>query len=358
MERFILSLILSSLTMTTVSIIYMLISRLLKNKQSAKWRYYGWILIFAGFVTPYKISVGKAAVNVNLYYSTVTVGKNSYVSVGFGEMLKNGFFDIVFLIWITGVIFFLGKSFLKQRAFKKSVSRLGSSASENIKEITNSIADELFIWNKIEVLTVSGVVSPLVTGFFNATIILPDTHYSEKELRLIIKHELIHFKGRDIFISAFMLFAKAVNWFNPFMNLFLQKAQQECEMLCDERVMAGEDLETRKLYCSSILNSLSSKDSQRQKSLKPALSSNFNISAKGIKQRLKMILSFDKKYKLRIVVLLTAAIILLTGTAAAFSDNMTYTDYGEAFATTSFETVVSDEIYAEAVASVVYNANP
>ncbi len=66
MERLVLSLLTSSLTMTAVAFVYMLLSKVLIEHWSAKWRYYTWVLIFAGFIMPYKPSFGTVAVSFNI----------------------------------------------------------------------------------------------------------------------------------------------------------------------------------------------------------------------------------------------------------------------------------------------------
>lgn len=116
-----------------------------------------------------------------------------------------------------------------------------------------------------------------------------------------------------------MLIAQAVNWFNPFIILFVRNAEQQCEMYCDERAMEGESEESKKLYCQSILNT-ALVNTKPTMYLKPILSSNFNISKSGLKQRLKTILSTQKRYSLRIIVALMAALIAMSGTVFAFTD--------------------------------------
>ena len=336
MERFVLSLLTSSLTMTAVAFVYMLLSKILRERWSAKWRYYTWVLIFAGFIMPYKPSFGNAAVNFNIQRQTAEVGSGYYV-------LSNESFDIfqmMFIVWVMGAVLFMVKALIEQQMFVRSVKRLSHSVDEKTKKLTDRLTDELLIWQRVKAVRLNEISTPMIIGFFSPTIILPQKDFTEEELRLILKHELMHFKSKDLFIKAFMLTAQAVNWFNPFLRLFLMKAGQECEMYCDERVIAGETEYHRKLYCRSILNTALNAAEADVKP-RPVLSSCFNIGRKGLKQRLKTILSVKKRYKLGIVCGAVAVMIALTGTIFAFSENNddieNSGDFTEYFSATAFD---------------------
>lgn len=335
MERFVLSLLTSSLTMTAVAFVYMLLSKVLIEHWSAKWRYYTWVLIFAGFIMPYKPSFGTAAVSFNIQQQAAEAGSGYTLSKEYFDI-----FQIMFIVWVLGAVLFMAKALIKQQMFVRSVKRLSRSVDANTEKLIDSLTDELLIWQRVKVVRLKEISTPMIIGFFNPKIILPQKDFIEEELRLILKHELMHFKSRDLFIKAFMLMAQAVNWFNPFLRLFLIKAEQECEMYCDERVMAGETEYHKKLYCQSILHTALNA-AEADVKLRPVFSSGFNISRKGLKQRLKTILSVKKKYKLGIVCGVVAVTIALTGTIFAFSENNDdiehYGDFTEYFSTTAFD---------------------
>ena len=351
MERFVLSLLTSSVTMTAVAFVYMLLSKILREHWSAKWRYYTWVLIFFGFIMPYKLSFGNAAVNFNTQQQTVGVGNGHYT-------LPNesfDFFRMMFIVWALGAALFAAKTLMEQQSFVRSVKRLSHPVDEKTDKLIDGLTDELLIWQRVKAVRVKEISTPMIIGFFAPTVILPQKDFGEEELKLILKHELMHFKSRDLFIKAFMLAAQAVNWFNPFLKLFMIKAEQECEMYCDERVMAGESEYRKRLYCRSILNTAAADEDS---GLRPVISTGFNISREGMKRRLKTILSVKKKYKLSIVCGAVAVMIILTGTVFAFSDN---NDDGEGYAayTSTYATAVQYNEHAVSTTtfSTVYVEN-
>ena len=317
MEKFVIALAVCSITMTLVAAIYALLSARLKKIQSSKWRYYTWVLIFIGFIVLFKPDFGGAAVTVELneYSGPVfTVGEKGYMV----DMLYNkDLYSLIFSVWLIGFLVKLGVILHKQYSFYKSIKRLSKPVTRSVKEKANGIAADLGTAADFKVVTINEISSPMITGFFKSLLILPDRHYSEKELHLILKHELVHLKHYDLFIKAFMLLCGALHWFNPFIRFFIRFAEREGELYCDETVMSGESGEMKKLYCQSILNTASVQE--RVKYL-PAISSNFVFNKEDLKHRMEMILSFNKKYSLGIICACILILTLCTGTAIAFSD--------------------------------------
>lgn len=66
----------------------------------------------------------------------------------------------------------------------------------------------------------SGVVTtPLSIGLYNRTtrIVLPMREYTQEELSLILRHEIIHISRGDPEAKLFLTFCTAMCWFNPLM---------------------------------------------------------------------------------------------------------------------------------------------
>lgn len=307
--------------MTVVAFVCFLLSKTLKNIQAPKWRYYLWILVFIGFITPIKPVFREAAVTIDVRQtaedSIFGAAGNQYFEIPRFYILPY----LLFLVWLAGFIAVLGIAFFKQRSFIGSVKRLAAPVSADISQKADRLMVEMCVSSDVKLVTVKEIASPMVVGIFRPLLILPDRSFSEEELYLILKHELVHLKRRDLIVKAFTLFCGAVHWFNPFIRFFIRLCEQECELYCDESVMKNESAELKKLYCQSILNTVSA-ESKINGRLTPALSSNFYFNKHGLKHRIKMILSFDKKYNLGIICSLAAVMIYITGTVVAFSPDL------------------------------------
>ena len=59
MEKFILSLLFCSIEMSAVSLVYIGLLKVLKNRQLPVLRYYSWLVILVGFLLPIKPNFGK-----------------------------------------------------------------------------------------------------------------------------------------------------------------------------------------------------------------------------------------------------------------------------------------------------------
>ena len=69
-------------------------------------------------------------------------------------------------------------------------------------------------------VVVSPMVSvPSVTGFFAPIFLLPELSLTETHLKEVLRHELGHFLGRDIWIKLGIAIFQAVFWWNPMVYL-------------------------------------------------------------------------------------------------------------------------------------------
>lgn len=334
MEKLAVNILICSVTMTAAGLLYMLILRLLRNVQSAKWRYYSWILIFLGFILPAKPWSAKVEVSLNTDSSVAIVqvdgmayGVDTYsLVIDIHQILK-----AVFVVWVTGAVICILSAIIRQALFNRSIKRFSIPASKKVNTILADISDELMIWQSVKAVMVKGISSPMTIGFLKPVIILPDESFSDSSLKMILEHELVHFKRRDIFIKAFMVLVSSIHWFNPFVRLFVKRAERECELYCDETVMSGKTNEEKRVYCQTILDSATVVFGRNPKVwFKPVVSSEFISGKAGVKRRMEMILSGGRKRRLGFVC--TAAALMLTvyaGSVLSFSrTGEGFFDYG------------------------------
>jgi hypothetical protein len=154
------------------------------------------------------------------------------------------------------------------------------------------------------VLLSGKVQSPMLIGFKIPAIVLPYKLYGENELVMILRHELTHYKHHDLWYKLILLCANALHWFNPLVWMMNRQAGRDVEQVCDDYVVAGQDLDYRKAYSMTILNTMAS-----QKGV--ALSTHLSKDAQNTKKRFAGILQ-PKTYKKGIAVF-AAVLILAVG---------------------------------------------
>jgi hypothetical protein len=151
-------------------------------------------------------------------------------------------------------------------------------------------------------------------GFKNPRILLPKTGLAHDEISFILKHELIHYKRKDLWYKYLILIATAIHWFNPVVCHMSKAVGVICEMSCDAEVVRSTDADTRRHYSETIIGMV-----KYQSKLKTALSTNFNGGKKNMKNRISSIMDTNKK---RVgAVIICAVLIGALGTGVAFAAN-------------------------------------
>lgn len=75
-------------------------------------------------------------------------------------------------------------------------------------------------------------------------------------LWFILRHELTHFRRRDIGYKLLLLCAALVHWFNPLVWIMLRAAEGDMERACDDDVVKGLSREQRGRYGQTIVDAL------------------------------------------------------------------------------------------------------
>ena len=81
---------------------------------------------------------------------------------------------------------------------------------------------------------------PSATGLFRRTVLLPDeaADWTHAQRRLVLLHELGHFRRGDLWMHALGQIACAVHWFNPFVWMLHRHLAVEREFACDALVVS------------------------------------------------------------------------------------------------------------------------
>ena len=148
----------------------------------------------------------------------------------------------------------------------------------------------------------------MMIGFINPRILLPLADFSENDLSFILKHELIHYKRRDLWYKCLILVATTMHWFNPIVYLMAKAVNFQCELSCDAEVIKNTNIDMREKYCEMIIGMV-----KNQSKLKTALSTNFYGGKKGMKKRIVSIMDIKKKRKGLFIICLTIMMTMVIG---------------------------------------------
>lgn len=154
------------------------------------------------------------------------------------------------------------------------------------------------------------VSSPMLIGFFNPCIVLPNADIGEKDFYYIILHELIHLKRRDILYKWLMQFTVCLHWFNPMVYLMRREIIKGCEFSCDEAVLGivGEHYASN--YGKTLLDAMPAVGKYKESFGAVTLNQNKQL----LRERLCAIMSFRKKSKGMVAVTGVLTLSILFGT--------------------------------------------
>lgn len=319
MTNFLFSLLSCAVVMSCVSLCFMLLSYFLKNKWSARGRMLVWWVLSIGFLLPVKprfvdslitfsLSSPSAAVAPVVSYAAGTaVQEVSARSVSVNPLI------LLFFVWLFGAVCTALFFVIRQIRFRQHLHRWASFCPDPCQDAAIETAKALNVTDPA-VYSVPELTTPMLTGLFRPVILLPDRAYNTEELRLIVKHELLHFKRRDLWLQLCFLICRSVYWFDPFMLFIGRAMNRDCEFACDEAVTEGESATAKKMYCSALLHCAFEKSR-----LSPVLTGSFGCKKKQLKNRLQLIITGGKQRKFGVLCAMAAIAVAFSGTVFSLS---------------------------------------
>jgi len=100
------------------------------------------------------------------------------------------------------------------------------------------------------------VETPILTGLLRPAIILPAAarEWSDEQRRMVLTHEVTHFRQGDCWSNLLAQGVRAVFWFHPVVWLLVSRMSREQELTCDEAVVASGH--SRHDYASFLLDAV------------------------------------------------------------------------------------------------------
>ncbi len=216
--------------------------------------------------------------------------------------------EVLALVWFAGFAAVLGGGIVSHVRFSRMARRWAQPICDPaVQQALREAQRKTGINGRIRLWRCPSVKTPMLIGIRHPTILLPDFKLDEQELSLVLCHEAMHAKRRDILQKALLLIGTALHWFNPLVWVLARMQAYYCEAACDEAVLRGRNTQERQYYAETILAVI-----RRQLGPRTALSTSFYGGKKAMKNRILAILSLRHK---RLGALLIALALLLTCTA-------------------------------------------
>ncbi|MCC0667415.1 M56 family metallopeptidase [Clostridioides sp. ZZV14-6153] len=228
------------------------LKRYLFKNFSKKFNYYIWLIIVFRMLL--------FLFNYTIVYEVKESKSNAPVGSNITEInvpTDNNFMLYLAYLWIFVAIVIAVYTFIKYIKFKNLVVDVSYDIEDDdIDCLYKDLLKELNIKKKIELRGSDELISPAGMGLFKSYIFLPDYPYSKDELNWILRHELMHFKNKDLLIKFAVLFVKIIYWFNPLVYIMSNRINIECELCCDESVLNDCSLKEKKEYALALIKSI------------------------------------------------------------------------------------------------------
>lgn len=138
------------------------------------------------------------------------------------------------VIWVLGVLRFTWRYMYKKWLFAKILSQK-CPVDKPTAEVFRNVCRELRIRRKIRLYEIPGIESPFITGVLRPKICIPMRRYAENEMRMILIHEGIHYKQKDMLWKTVVCWLQIFLWFCPVLRNLSREVQIWCEHSCDSR---------------------------------------------------------------------------------------------------------------------------
>lgn len=315
----------------------------LKRKTSRQWQYYIWMVVVIRLLVPFAPETNLMKTVFQKWEQTVLPGASINLDQeGVEDGIQNGeaegsynmetkpeetapsgrkrvweeavlLKDYVWLLWLfMASMLFIRKLTIYQN-FVQYV-RAGQAPAADIRLLDKLavISKEAGIKRAIELCVNPLISSPLLIGFFRPVIVLPDLNLTETEFQYTIRHELVHYKRRDMFYKWAVQAAICIHWFNPLVYWMGNYINRLCELSCDEAIVSKLDFTAAQDYGKTLLHAMNGLGKYKEALASITLSENKKL----LRERLEAIMEYKKKSKYMVFITFIMTVIFMAGATA------------------------------------------
>lgn len=255
-----------------ITALLLLLKPVTAKRLPAKWQYCVWVVVILSMVLPtYKLIPKKEAqrfsyvpqnqavqtqilphINNNFDTAAAYGTPIEYKKINLSPKIKIRLFDLIAYIWSAGVVIFLLIVFANYFRFlyrksKNAVKILNSKIFSDVKK-------ELKIKRNIKLKASPDLSSPMLVGVLFPTVYIPCRSICGDNMRMVLLHELTHYKRKDLIIKWLAVLVNSVHWFNPLCYIACANLSEACEVSCDMSVTKNMSQDEQKLYMQTILD--------------------------------------------------------------------------------------------------------
>ena len=204
-----------------------------------------------------------------------------------GEITVGACLIVCWMLGACACLLLLLRKLLLQRKFRRAAQCQETDA--DLLDLLHEISREAGYSGPVAVAVSAKATTAYQAGFIRPYIVLPHTidTFSSTDIRNMLRHELCHFLGGDLWIKVGLQIMSCILWWNPAVILLRRNAEQMLELRCDRRACASLTADEQVSYLDTLLRLLSD---ERPEAFKVAMEYSGGVEEAEILQRFQMIL--------------------------------------------------------------------
>ena len=257
--------LMQTLTASVAAAMLLIAKRLFLDKLSPRWQYGVWVILALRVLLPagllgrsllpegrMVLETARLTVEANLssaltqpYTGTEVVAPVPLLR----PVMPTSVTDWLFIIYVAGVVLTLLWFLLTYVALRRKVARGGAPAPEVTAQLERvAVGYGLKVPRRVVVL--AEAESAFVCGPLSPVLVLPERAVDDK----VLLHELLHLKYGDLWAGVGICLLRCLHWCNPLLWYCWNRAQNDSEALCDQRVLERLEGEQRREYGVILLS--------------------------------------------------------------------------------------------------------
>jgi ankyrin repeat protein/beta-lactamase regulating signal transducer with metallopeptidase domain len=160
------------------------------------------------------------------------------------------------LAWLSGALLLLCGWWRDSSRFWRQVALGRKDLSESTLKVWAVLLEEQQLRYHLRLICSYAVEVPVLAGFWKPCVILPadqEKYYSEEILGHIFRHELAHFRRRDLYFLAFERVVLLMHWFNPLLWFSHRLIRGDRELGADAAALDGMSAGKEDSYGQALL---------------------------------------------------------------------------------------------------------
>lgn len=333
MQQWMEQVLLCSISMALLTGLYYVATVFLRKRYASKWFYLAGIILLIGFLFPFRpmltLESGtvpdflkrSAAPMVFTEPAQLAVNESgrhtAQMPIGQGGITPGSIWQTVFMLWLAGASFTLLYHGIRHIRFLHLVKRWSVPVQDkDLLAGFEKAKASLKLENRaIAFWQCPCIPGPMLIWLGKPTVLFSEKPMSAKTAGLILQHELIHCKRKNLWLRTLMLLATAMHWFNPAIYFITRLVTLYCEMSCDEKAVESQNADGKHLYAMSVI--AVAKDQSKNLT---ALSTTFYGGKDTMKKRITSILEPAKTKTAALLLVCTLVLTLAAGVSLAISN--------------------------------------